>query len=148
MESVYFPQPYHHCQNLIANNITNQSPIVEKECFKMTHKFHVFIKLLSVIFWEIFIFHQMIVLQKLRKMFLISSKNFFLFLRYSNFCISVFHSFSLCQPLLYRLLEDKFSSWWRLQLSKKELNTHIVWYLEKENKYKGMALKPFPLIEY
>ena len=47
-----------------------------------------------------FIFHQMIVLQKLWKMFFISSKKLFLFLRYLNFSIFVFLSFFPCQPLL------------------------------------------------
>ena len=52
-----------------------------------------YLKLVSVIF------NQMIALQKLWKMFFISSKKLFSFLRYFNFCISVFRSFSLCQPL-------------------------------------------------
>ena len=51
-------------------------------------------------FCQIFISHQMIALQKLWKMFFISSKSLFLFSRYSSFCISVFPSFSPCQPLL------------------------------------------------
>ena len=51
-------------------------------------------------FYQIFIFHQMIALQKLWKMFLISSKKLFSFSRYSNICISVFASFFSCQPLL------------------------------------------------
>ena len=37
---------------------------------------------------------------KTMKMFFISSKKLFSFSRYSNFCISVFPSFSSCQPLL------------------------------------------------
>ena len=45
------------------------------------------LKLASTIFYQILIFHQMITLQKLWKMFLISSKKFFSFSRYSNFCI-------------------------------------------------------------
>ena len=43
-------------------------------------------KLVSAIFYQIFIFDQMIGLQKLWKMFFISSKKLFLFSRYSNFC--------------------------------------------------------------
>ena len=57
------------------------------------------LKLVSAIFDQIFIFNQMIALQKLWKMFFISSKKLFSFLRYSCFCISVFPSFSPCQPL-------------------------------------------------
>ena len=50
-------------------------------------------KLVSAIFYQFFIFHQMIALQKLWKMFFISSKKLFSFLRYLNFCIFVFPSF-------------------------------------------------------
>ena len=58
------------------------------------------LKLMSAIFYQIFIFHLMIPLQRLWKMFFISSKKFFLLSRCSNFCISVFPSFSPCQLLL------------------------------------------------
>ena len=51
------------------------------------------IKLVSPVFYQIFIFHQMIAFQKLWKMFFISSKKLFLFSRYLNFCIFVFPSF-------------------------------------------------------
>ena len=45
------------------------------------------LKLVSVIFYQIFIFfNQMIALQKLWKVFFISSKKLFLFSRYSIFC--------------------------------------------------------------
>ena len=54
---------------------------------------HTSLKLVSAIFYQIFIFHQMIDLQKLWKKFFISSKRLFSFLRYSNFCISIFPSF-------------------------------------------------------
>ena len=59
-----------------------------------------YLKLVSAIFHQIFIFHQMIALQKLWKMFFISSKKLFLFLRYLNFCIFIFPSFFPCKPLL------------------------------------------------
>ena len=51
------------------------------------------LELVYTIFYQVFIFHQMIALQKLWKMF-ISSKKLFSFSRYSNFCISVFPYFS------------------------------------------------------
>ena len=51
-------------------------------------------------FHQIFIFHQMIALQKLWKMLFISSKKLFSFSRYSIFCIFVLPSFSTCRPLL------------------------------------------------
>ena len=46
-------------------------------------------------FYQIFIFNKIIALQKLWKMFFISSKKLFSFSRYSNFYISIFPSFSL-----------------------------------------------------
>ena len=52
------------------------------------------------IFNQMFIFHQMLALQKLWKVFFISSKKLFLFSRYSIFCIFVFPPFFPCQPLL------------------------------------------------
>ena len=67
--------------------------------WKLSEQNH-YLKLVSAIFYQIFIFHQTIALQKLWEMFFISYKKLFLFLRYSNFCISVFPSFFPCQPLL------------------------------------------------
>ena len=64
------------------------------------HKLYQTLKLVSAIFYQIFIFHQMTALQKLWKMFFISSKKLFLFSRYSNFSISILPSFSPCRPLL------------------------------------------------
>ena len=58
-------------------------------------------------FCKIFIFNQMIALQKLWKMFLISSKKLFSFSRCSSFCIFVFSLFIPCQSILYRLIHDK-----------------------------------------
>ena len=57
------------------------------------------LKLVSAVFYQIFIFHQMIALQKLWKMFFISSKKLFSLLRYLNFCIFVFPSFPLAIAL-------------------------------------------------
>ena len=57
-------------------------------------------RLVSAIFYQIFIFHQMLALQKLWKMFfLILSKKLYLFSSYSNFCIFVFPVCFPCQPL-------------------------------------------------
>ena len=61
---------------------------------------HSMLKLMSAIFHHSFISNQMIALQKIWKMFFISYKKLFLFSRYSSFCISVFSSFSPCNPLL------------------------------------------------
>ena len=53
-------------------------------------------------------FYQMRSLIKLWKMLFISSKRLFPFSRYSNFCISIFLSFSPCRPLLWKVIEDKY----------------------------------------
>ena len=58
------------------------------------------LKLVSAIFYQIFIPNQSIALQKLWRMLFISSQKLFSFSRYSIFCISIFPSFSPCQPLL------------------------------------------------
>ena len=60
-----------------------------------------YLKLLSAIFYQIFIFHQLTAIQKLWKMFFITSKKLFSFSRYSNFCRSplflpVSHCFRGC----------------------------------------------------
>ena len=47
----------------------------------------IFLRFVSVVFYQIFyFFHQIIALQKLWKMFFISSTKFFLFSRYLIFC--------------------------------------------------------------
>ena len=53
------------------------------------------LKLVSAIFYQFFISHQMIALWKLQKMLFISSTKLFLFLKCSNFCIPIFPSLSL-----------------------------------------------------
>ena len=52
-------------------------------------------RLVFTIFFKVFIFHQMIALQKLWKMFLISSKKLFSLFRYLKFCIFLFPCFFL-----------------------------------------------------
>ena len=52
------------------------------------------LKLVSAIFYRIFIFYQIIALQKLWKIFFTSSKKFFSFSRYSNFRLPLFFTLS------------------------------------------------------
>ena len=59
----------------------------QKTCVRVS-----FLKLVSAIFYQMFIFHQMIALQKLRKTFFTSPKKLFLY-----FCLPLFFP---CQPLL------------------------------------------------
>ena len=78
---------------------------------------------------------QMIALQKLWKMFFISSKKLFLFSRYSNFCIFIFPSFfpvSHCFRGLFKKNHEKVYD--VINCLNKNLVTHHVWYLEKEIK--------------
>ena len=67
------------------------------------------LKLMSAIFYQIFVFHQSIAFQKLWKMFFISSKKLFLFLRYSNFLFSSSHLFLPISSLSF----SPFRSWSR-----------------------------------
>ena len=77
----------------------------------------------------------MIALQKLWKMFFISSKKLFLFSRYLNFCISISH--------LFLLVSHCFRAWSKINLKvyddinclNKNLITRFVWYLENEERY-------------
>ena len=78
------------------------SSVMKNRIFLFWAKMTWYIKLEACVrfFYQIFISPQMIVLQKLWKMFFISSKKLFLFSRYSHFCISIFLSLSSCQSLL------------------------------------------------
>ena len=53
----------------------------------MVYLYTTSLKLVSAIFYQIFIFHKMLALKKPWKMFFISSKKLISFTRYSNFCI-------------------------------------------------------------
>ena len=93
------------------------------------------LKLVSAIFYQILISQQMIALQKLLKMFFISSKNFFLFSRYSDFCIS--------SSPLFPPVSHYFRGWSKINLKihdvihclNKNLITYFVWYLENKKRY-------------
>ena len=58
------------------------------------------LEVVSAIFYQIFVFFQMITLRKLWKMFFISYQKLFSFSRHPYFYILVFPSFFPCQPLL------------------------------------------------
>ena len=92
------------------------------------------LKLVSAIFYQIFISHQMKALQKLQKMLFILSKKLFSFSRYSNFCISIFPSFSPSQPLFRGWLKINLKVYDVINCLNKNL-THFVWYLKKEKRY-------------
>ena len=95
------------------------------------------LKLVSAIFHQFYIFHQMIALQKLWKKFFISSKKLFLILRYYSFCMRV------RPPLFFSLSAIHcFRDWSKINRKvydvincpTKNLITHFVWYLEEEKR--------------
>ena len=93
------------------------------------------LKLVPTIFSQIFIYHQMIPLQNLWKMFFISSKKLFSFSRYLFFCVSIFPSFSPCQPLLRAWSKINLKVYDVINCLNKNVIIYLVWYLEKENRY-------------
>ena len=92
----------------------------------------IFLKLVSAIFYQFFIFHQMIALQKLWKMFFISSKRLFSCLRYLNFCIFVFPFFSPGSHCFRGWSKKNFKIYDVINCLNKNLLTHFYWNLEKE----------------
>ena len=79
-----------------------------------------YLMFVSAIFIKFLFFHQMIDLQKLWKVLLISSKKLFSFSRYSIFCISVLPSFKV-HDLINCLNKNPI--------------THFIWYLENKKRY-------------
>ena len=98
------------------------------------------IKLLKVVSTIFLFFHQMIALQKLWKMLFSQSKKLFSFSRYSNFCILILCSFSLCHHCLRVWSEINLQVYDVINCLNKNLISHFVWYLEKEKRYDIEAL--------
>ena len=103
------------------------------------------LKLLSANFYKIFIIHQMIALQKLRKMFFILSKKLFcpwdiqiFVFRSSPLFLPVSHCFRAWSTVNFKVHDV-------INCQNKNLITHLVWHLERE---KGITLKLCPLTEY
>ena len=94
-------------QNTQHLTVCNSSKLQGQIIYSIILSLEYNLKLVSVIFYHFLIFHQTIVLQKLWKRLFTSSKKLFSCSRYSSFCISVSPSFSPCQPLLQRLIQDK-----------------------------------------
>ena len=90
------------------------------------------LKFVSAIFYQIFIFHQMIAIQKLWKIIFVSSKK-------ALFVLEIFKFLYICPSLFFALsaiaLEidsRKMLVYDVINCLNKNLNTHYVWYLEKE----------------
>ena len=90
------------------------------------------LELVSAIFYQIFIFHQMIAFQKLWQMFFISSKKLFSFLRYLSFCIFVFPPFFPVGYCFRRSSKKNLQIYDVINCLDKKFITYFVWYLEKE----------------
>ena len=86
----------------------------------------------NIIFYQIFIFHQMIALRKLWKTFFISSKILFSFSRYSKFCILVFPSFLPVNHCLRGWSRKNLEIYHVINCLNKSYITHFIWYPEKE----------------
>ena len=89
------------------------------------------LKLLSAIFYQIFMFHQMIAFKNYEKCLLFHLKSSF---RSRDIQISVFPSPPLFsrQPLLWRLIQEKLCHHDVINCLNKKLVTHSARYLEKE----------------
>ena len=68
-------------------------------------------------------------------MLFITSKKLFLFSRYSNICISVVAPFSLCRPLLERMMKINLKVYGVINCLNKNFTTYFVWYLEKGKRH-------------
>ena len=93
------------------------------------------LKLVSAIFYQNFIFHQMIALQKLWKMFFISSKKLFSFLRYSSFLYIRLPLFFPVSHCFIGWFKKNFKVYGVINCLNKNWITHYVWYLEKKIRY-------------
>ena len=100
---------------------------------------------MSTIFYQIFIFHHMIARQKLWKMFFVSTKKLFPFLRYWSICISVFPFFLSVSHCFRGCSKTNLKVYGVINRLNNNLIIHFVWYLEKENRY---DMKLCPIIEH
>ena len=132
-----------------SNNILDQGPSYRQKLHSKFKNFpiHVFQTYACYFLTSFYIFHQMIALPKLWKMFFISSKKLSSFSRYLTFCISIFASFS---PVSHC-----FRAWSKINLKvydvinclNKNLITHFVWNLEKEEKPKASPIPHFNITQ-
>ena len=111
------------------------APVYHPCNFLDSFYFYTYLNLVSATFYQIFIFHQMLALQKLWKMFFISSKKLFTFLRYSIFCISVFPSFFSVSHCFRGWSKKNRKVYDVIKCLNENLRTHFVWYFEKEIRY-------------
>ena len=130
-----------------VNHITKSSLAPSYSTIFLEMKRKTFIlKLVSAIFYQIFIFNQIIDLQKLWKMFFISSKKLFSLSRYSIF---VFPSSPLFLPVSHCLggwSKINFNVYDVINCLNKNLVTHFACDLG-EKSY-DIIMKLCPLIEY
>ena len=115
----------------ILKKIVMRSVISGLPSFAILHEY---LKLVSVIFYQIFISHQIIALQKLWKM---------LFHLLCSFHSPDIQIFVIPSSLLFTLGSHCFRCWSKINLKvydvinclNKNLITYFAWYLEKEKRY-------------
>ena len=90
------------------------------------------LKFVSAIFYQIFIFHQMIAVQKLWKMFFVSSKKALFVLEIFKFLYIRPSLFFALSAIALEIDSRKMLVYDIINCLNKNLNTHYVWYLEKE----------------
>ena len=95
---------------------------------------------MSAIFYQIFISHRMIALQKLWKKIYISSKKLFSFSRYSHFCIFVFPPFPHVSHCFSGWLKINLKVYGVINCLNKNLIAYFLWYLEKGKRYDNESL--------
>ena len=111
-DQIFVDEIDHKCvKNRLRFLSNNRAKNFKEFCYIRLLKIRIILKIVSAIFYQIFISHQMIALQKLWKMFFISSKKLF--------------SFSKISVKFYDVIN----------CLNKNLITHFAWYLEKQKRY-------------
>ena len=90
------------------------------------------LKFVSAIFYQIFIFHQMIAIQKLWKIIFVSSKKALFVLEIFKFLYIHPSLFFALSAIALEIDSRKMLVYDVVNCLNKNLNTHYVWYLEKE----------------
>ena len=116
----------------VLKGLKSMKILLQNLCYTNSFLFRKELKACVCYFLSLYIFHQMIALQKLWKMFFIWSKKLFSFSRYSNFCIFVFPSFFPVSHCLRAWSKKNLKIHDVISCLNKNLITHFVWYLEKE----------------